>query len=78
MLRRVGKPDMASEGMPSVFALPELLMPLGSSRERLRRYTPEKMMRKPQRREIVFTAEVVLKPWNKRKDATSVHVVKVT
>jgi hypothetical protein len=35
-------------------------------------------MRKPQRREIVLTADVVLKPWNKRKDATRVQVVNVT
>jgi hypothetical protein len=53
-------------------------LPLGSSRERLSKYTPEKMMRKPQRREIVFTADVVLKPWKRRKDATRVQVVKVT
>jgi len=78
MLRRVGKPEMASDGAPSVNCEPRCLLPLGSSRERLRRYTPEKMMRKPHRREIVFTADVVLKPWNKRKDATSVHVVNVT
>jgi hypothetical protein len=36
------------------------------------------MMRKPQSREIVFTADVVLKPWKRRKDATRVQVVKVT
>ena len=53
-------------------------MPLGSSRDRLSRYTPEKMMRKPQRREIVFTAEDVLKPWKRRHEAMRVQVVKVT
>lgn len=78
MLRLVGKPEMASDGGPSVKHDPSCLLPLGSSRERLRRYTPEKMMRKPQRSEMVFTAEVVLKPWKRRHDATSVHVVKVT
>jgi hypothetical protein len=36
------------------------------------------MMRKPQRREIVFTADVVLKPWKRRDEAARVHVVKVT
>lgn len=35
-------------------------------------------MRKPQSREMVFTAEVVLKPWKRRKEAMSVQVVKVT
>ena len=35
-------------------------------------------MRKPQRREIVLTADVVLKPWKSRQDAMRVKVVKVT
>jgi len=35
-------------------------------------------MRKPHRREIVFMAEVVLKPRKRRKEATRVQVVKVT
>jgi hypothetical protein len=61
-----------------VNADPSDRLPLGSSRERLSKYTPEKMMRKPQRREMVFTADVVLKPWKRRKDATRVQVVKVT
>jgi hypothetical protein len=37
MERRVGKPDMASEGAPSVKVEPRWRLPLGSSRERLRR-----------------------------------------
>ena len=36
------------------------------------------MIRKPQRSEIVFTAEVVLKPWKRRQEAIKVKVVKVT
>lgn len=78
MLRRVGKPEMASEGGASENWEPRFLLPLGSSRERLSRYTPEKMMRKPQSRDIVFTAEVVLKPWKRRHEAMRVQVVKVT
>ena len=35
-------------------------------------------MRKPQSREIVFTAEAVLKPWKSRHEAIRVKVVKVT
>jgi hypothetical protein len=54
------------------------LKPWGSVREKLRRYTPEKITRNPQRREIVFMAEVVLKPLNRMKEAHSVAVVKVT
>jgi len=52
--------------------------PSGSSRERLRRYTPLKMVRKPQRREMVLTVSVVLKPLKRMKEATRVKVVKVT
>jgi hypothetical protein len=36
------------------------------------------MMRKPQSREMVFTAEAVLKPWKRRQEAMRVQVVKVT
>lgn len=68
---------MASDGGPSNRE-PSAGSAQGSSRDRLRRYTPEKIIRKPQRREIVLTADVVLKPWNKRHEATSVQVVKVT
>lgn len=35
-------------------------------------------MRKPQRSEMVFTAEAVLKPWNRRQEAMRVKVVNVT
>lgn len=35
-------------------------------------------MRKPQSREMVFTADVVLKPWKSRHEAMRVQVVKVT
>jgi len=69
---------MASEGGPSVKREPYALLPLGSSRERFNRYTPEKMMRKPQRREMVLTADVVLKPWKRRQDAMRVQVVNMT
>jgi hypothetical protein len=37
-----------------------------------------KMMRKPQMREMVLTAEVVLKPWNRIAEAMIVAVVKKT
>jgi len=53
-------------------------LPSGSSLDRLRRYTPVKMMRKPQRSEIVLIASVVLKPWKRMKEASSVKVVNVT
>jgi len=52
--------------------------PSGSSRERLSRYTPVKIVRNPQRREMVFTASVVLKPLKRIKEAIRVKVVKVT
>jgi hypothetical protein len=35
-------------------------------------------VRNPQRREIVLLASTVLKPWNRRKEATRVNVVNVT
>lgn len=35
-------------------------------------------MRKPQRREMVLTGSVVLKPWKRMKEAHRVAVVKVT
>lgn len=69
---------MASEGGPSVKREPNALLPLGSSRERFKRYTPEKMMRKPQSRDMVLTADVVLKPWKRRQEATRVQVVNMT
>ncbi len=78
MLRRVGNPLIASLGMPSDIAFPCEFEPFGSSRERLSRYTPEKIIRKPQRSESVFTAEAVLKPWKRRHEAMRVHVVNVT
>jgi hypothetical protein len=52
--------------------------PLGSSRERFSRYTPAKIVRKPQRREMVLLASTVLKPWKRMKEAMRVNVVKVT
>ena len=69
---------MASEGGPSVKREPNALLPLGSSRERFKRYTPEKMMRKPHNSDNVFTASVVLKPLNRMRDAKMVAVVKKT
>jgi len=36
------------------------------------------MVRKPQRREMVLTASLVLKPRKRMKDATRVKVVNVT
>jgi hypothetical protein len=74
----VGNPEIASDGGASEKLLPKAFRPSGSSRERFRRYTPEKMMRKPQRSEMVLTAEVVLNPWKRRKEAMRVQVVKVT
>lgn len=35
-------------------------------------------MRKPQRRVMVFTGEVLLNPWKRRAEARRVQVVKVT
>jgi hypothetical protein len=37
-----------------------------------------KIVRKPQRREMVLTASVVLKPRKRMKEAVRVQVVKVT
>lgn len=78
MLLRVVNPDRPSVGGASIKWLPNALRPSGSSRERFRRYTPENMMRKPHRSEIVLTADVVLKPWKRRNDAMRVQVVNVT
>lgn len=44
----------------------------------LSKKTPMKMMRKPQRSEMVLTASVVLKPWKRMADAVMVAVVKKT
>jgi hypothetical protein len=44
----------------------------------LRRYTPEKITRKPQRREIVLTVLAVLNPRKRRNEAIRVQVVNVT
>ena len=52
--------------------------PSGSSRLKFSRYTPVKMVRKPQSKLIVLTASVVLKPRNRIKEAVRVKVVKVT
>lgn len=79
MDRRVWKLAIPSVGTPSSSSLEwDRLCPSGSCRERFRRYTPVKMMRKPQSREMVLTASVVLNPWNRIKEAQSVAVVKVT
>ena len=87
MLMRVVMAPRPSVGIPSTeLYLPRSeaslerpkASPSGSSRERFRRYTPVKIVRKPQRREMVFTASVVLKPWKRMKLAVKVQVVKVT
>jgi len=75
--RRVWRPVIPSVGTPSG-ELTANRVPLGSVREWLRRYTPEKMMRKPHSREIVLTGSEVLKPRKRMKDAQRVAVVKVT
>lgn len=55
-----------------------ILVPFGSPRLRLSRYTPVNVTRKPDRRERVFVTSVVLKPLKRMKDAQSVAVVNVT
>jgi hypothetical protein len=47
-------------------------------RERFKMWTPRKVTANPESREIVLVASVVLKPWNKIKDATTVAVEKPT
>lgn len=44
----------------------------------LRRYTPVNITKKPQSRDMVFTASEVLKPPYKMKEAVRVAVVNVT
>ena len=78
MLRRVWMLAMPSVGTPLVSLPFSRRRPSGSPRDRLSRYTPVKMTRKPQSSEMVLTASVVLKPRKRMKDATSVEVVKVT
>jgi hypothetical protein len=70
--------EIMSVAMPSVPCPLSILCPLGSSLDRFSKYTPVKMVRKPQRREIVLTALVVLKPPNRINEAQSVAVVNVT
>jgi hypothetical protein len=53
-------------------------VPFGSRRLRFRRYTPVKVKRKPQIRDMVLTVSVVLKPLKSMKEAQRVAVVKVT
>jgi len=78
MLLLVCIPEIPSVGTPSVAFPLSILWPSGSVVDRLRRYTPVKMTRKPQRREIVLTASVVLNPRKRMKEADRVAVVKVT
>ena len=40
--------------------------------------TPKKMVKKPQRSDIVLTTSVVLKPWKRIKEASRTAVVNVT
>lgn len=77
MLSRVWMLDIISVPVASV-APPSILWPLGSRRERFRRYTPANVTRKPQRSESVFTASLVLKPENRMNEAHRVAVVNVT
>jgi hypothetical protein len=57
---------------------PSKVSPTGSFLDRFNRYTPEKMIKKPQRSDNVFVASVVLNPLNMMNDAHRVAVVKVT
>lgn len=52
--------------------------PFGSDLERLSKYTPVKVTKKPQIREIVLTVSVVLKPPKRMNEAQRVAVVNVT
>ena len=70
--------EIMSVPTASAPARPDRRVPLGSIRERFRRYTPVKVTKKPQRRESVVTVSVVLNPLNRIKEAHSVAVVKVT
>jgi hypothetical protein len=54
--------ERGSVAMPSCRVPLIMRRPLGSPREMLRRETPVKITRKPQSREMVFTASDVLKP----------------
>lgn len=77
--RRVWKLAMPSVGTPSSSSFEfTMVCPSGSCRERFRRYTPVKMTRNPQSRDMVLTASVVLNPLKRMKEAQRVAVVKVT
>ena len=78
MLRLVWRLAIASVGTPSSRRPFSRRRPSGSSRERLRRYTPVKMTRNPHSSDIVLTASVVLKPRKSINDAHKVAVVNVT
>lgn len=70
--------ETRSVAIPSGRSPAAIFRPSGSVRERLRRYTPVNMTRKPLIREMVFTLSVVLNPLNRMNEAHSVAVVKVT
>jgi len=78
MLILVPTPVTPSVGAPPSIRPCSRLRPSGSFSERLRRKTPEKMTRNPQRRETVLTLLVVLKPLKRMKEARRTAVVKVT
>lgn len=62
-----------------VASVPRIIMwPLGSRRERLSRYTPVNVTKKPQSSERVLTGSLVLKPEKRMKEAQRVAVVNVT
>ncbi len=70
--------DIISVPVESVDCPMSIFNPCGSARERLSRYTPVKVMRKPHSSERVLTVSVVLKPENRMKEAQRVAVVNVT
>lgn len=76
--RRVWNPAIPSVGTPSSSNFELSSCPSGSCREMFKRYTPEKIIRKPQSSEMVLTASVVLNPLNRMKEAQRVAVVNVT
>lgn len=79
MLMRVWICEIMSVPTESSPPRPEIILkPLGSLRDKFRRYTPVKVTRKPQRRESVLIGSVVLKPLYRMNEAQSVAVVKVT
>lgn len=71
-------PVIPSVGIPFSTLPYNNLCPSGSCSERFSKYTPENMIKKPQRREIVLTLSVVLNPWKSMKEAVRTAVVNVT